>query len=141
MSLTGTPAEATALLASLRFAYRLVDEAEWALAQEQGAYKGSALDEKDGFLHLSLPGEVLTTARLYYGAHAGPLLVLKVDLRAVPGAELRADWVEGRKNFFPHIVGSAAGSFHVPTAAVAAVRTLTRAADGAWEGFNAAFEE
>lgn len=105
MSAQGTPEEAASLLASLRYAYRLVEASEWSSAQAAGLYAGTAMDSNDGFMHLSLPSEVLTTARLYYSSHPGPLLVLQVDLHAVPDAKLRADWVAQRGAFFPHIVG------------------------------------
>jgi uncharacterized protein (DUF952 family) len=130
------PGAAEELLASLRHAYRLVEPAEWAAAQASGLYTGTALDAKDAFMHLSLPGEVLTTARLYYGAHAGPLLVLQVDLQAVPGARLRADWVAQRSAFFPHIVDGQHG-YHFPAAAVTKVTEIRPLGDGtgAWSGF------
>ena len=135
MSAAPPAAEAEALLASLRFAYRLVEPAEWAAAQACGLYKGTAMDAKDGFMHLSLPSEVLTTARLYYSAHPSPLLVLQVDLSAVPGAQLRADWVAQRGAFFPHIVGGQHGYFF-PAAAVTKVAEITPDGAGAWQGFS-----
>ena len=132
--MTGSKAEGDALLATLKYAYRLVEESEWATAQSLGFYGGSPLDEKDNFMHLSLPDQVLTTARLYYSTHPGPLLVLCVDLSLVPGAQLRADWVETRKSFFPHITGGEKG-YTFPVSSVVKVHTLTKTPSGDWEGF------
>ena len=88
-------------------------------------------------MHLSLAGEVLTTARLYYAAHAGPLLVLQVDLRKLVGVQLRCDWVGKLGAFFPHILGGEAG-FGIPCAAVERVHWLRRGEGGEWAGFDAA---
>ena len=121
---------------NLHYAYRIVEEGEWAAAVAEGAYQGSSLDARDGFMHLSLASEVLNTARMYYGAHRGPLLVLKVALGKVPGAQLRCDWVESRRAFFPHIVGGEAG-YAIPAEAVERVHCLTRGEGGTWEGFYA----
>jgi len=134
--MTGSKEEGDALLASLRFAYRLVEESEWADAQGKGFYPGTELDKKDNFMHLSLPSEVLTTARLYYSSHPGPLLVLCVDLSLVPGVQMRADWVDSRKAFFPHIlnIGGDQG-YTFPVISVTKVHTLTKSPTGEWEGF------
>jgi len=133
--LTGTPEEAAETLANLIYAYRIVEIKEWEAARDSGVYKGSSIDERDAFMHLSLPGEVLNTARIYYGDYPGKLLVLKVDLKAIPGAVLRCDWVESRRAFFPHIIGGDAG-YHIPVSAVQFVHTLTRDEKGNWTGFN-----
>ena len=131
----GTVADGAALLARLRYAYRIVEEGEWAAAQAASMYGGSAMDAKDGFMHLSLASEVLTTANLYYAAHAGPLLVLKVSLGKLVGAQLRCDWVGTRGAFFPHILRGEAGN-GIPCAAVESVHQLRKGVDGKWTGFN-----
>lgn len=138
MSLTGTPEEGAALLQGLRYAYRIAEQSEWEASQACGLFKGTQLDEKDGFLHLSLPSEVLTTIGLYFASHPGPLLVLQVDLASIPEAQLRADWVAQRSAFFPHVTGGKHG-YHVPVASITRVFTLTRAgSSGEWQGFDAA---
>lgn len=64
-------------MADKTVAYRLVREAEWKAAQTSGAYPGSAVDERDNFMHMSPATEVRGTARRYY-AGATDLVLLKV---------------------------------------------------------------
>jgi uncharacterized protein (DUF952 family) len=96
-----------------------VTSGEWAAAEASGEYAGSALDARDGYMHLSPPGEVAGTAAKYY-AGRDDVVVLEVDLGAVAAGgggdggggggggralTVRMDWVPARGAFFPHVYG------------------------------------
>ena len=106
-------------------AFRIVTGAELDVARARGFYAGSALDERDGFLHMSARDAVLETARRYYGDTPGPLLLLEVDLKhaALASVSLRWDWVASRGCYFPHLYPSS-----LPLEAVRATHVLRPAA-------------
>ena len=117
-----------------RFAYRIVCSDELAIIRATGVFKGSDLDHRDGYMHLSVLSEVLPTAGLYFAGRPD-LHALQVELSRVPGAVIRQDYVASRSAWFPHIV-SGDGGYSIPLGAVVAVHPL-RLVDGAF----AAFEE
>lgn len=75
-------------------AYRLVTQTEWEAIQRDGEYQGSALDTRDGYLHMSPASEVQITAERYFAGRAD-LVLLVVDLPAL-GSHVRWDLVESR---------------------------------------------
>jgi len=85
------------------FAWRLFTPAEWAAVEAAGFFAGTALDAKDGYIHLSLGSEVRATVAAYF-ASAPALVLCRVALApfAARGA-LRHDWVASRGAFFPHV--------------------------------------
>ena len=46
--------------------YRIVTQGEWKKFQEEGKYNGAAIDEKDGFIHLSTKEQCQETAALFF---------------------------------------------------------------------------
>ena len=95
-------------------AYRIVTQSEWEQSLRCNVYRGSALDAKDGYMHLSAPGSVQETAKKYYSNYTENLLLLEVELPnqagndcyAKEGVKLQWDWVESRKAEFPHLYPS-----------------------------------
>ncbi len=83
--------------------FKICTSDEWALAEQGGAYKGSALDTKDGFIHLSSIETVKQTAALYF-ADQPDLVLVAVDPAAV-SAELKWEPSRGGK-LFPHLFGA-----------------------------------
>lgn len=83
-------------------AYKLVDRAEWVAARGQAAYGGSALDLRDGYIHLSTGAQLAETARRHF-AGRDDLVLVAVDLRRA-GEALK--WEPSRGgDLFPHLYG------------------------------------
>jgi uncharacterized protein (DUF952 family) len=60
--------------------FRLVKADEWAATQAAGAFAGSGIDIRDGYIHMSVASEVKTTARVYFGGQRDVVL-LKIGAR------------------------------------------------------------
>jgi uncharacterized protein (DUF952 family) len=58
--------------------YKLLTRAEWNRAQEEGVYRGSAHDRRDGFIHFSTAAQLQDTARKYFSG-VPDLVLLAVD--------------------------------------------------------------
>ncbi|RKR92465.1 uncharacterized protein (DUF952 family) [Micromonospora pisi] len=81
--------------------YKLLAGAEWAEAEAQGRYEGSAVDRQDGFIHLSGREQVVETAARHFAGEAD-LVLLTVDPDRLD--ELR--WEPSRGgSLFPHLYG------------------------------------
>ena len=95
--------------------YKLLPAAEWAEAETRGGYDGSAVDRRDGFVHLSARDQVVETAARHF-ADESDLVLLTVDPDRL-GAELR--WEPSRGGaLFPHLYGP------LPVSAVLAVAPI-----------------
>ena len=82
--------------------YRISSETEWRAAEQDGAFRGAAHDQRDGFIHLSAAHQVSgTLARHYAGVHG--LLLLSIDAeRLVARGCLK--WEPSRDGeVFPHL--------------------------------------
>jgi uncharacterized protein (DUF952 family) len=95
--------------------YKLLLAAEWSVAVTQGSYPGSAVDRRDGFVHLSAAGQVVPTAAIHFSSQAG-LVLLTIDPDLL-GGELRWEVSRGGARF-PHLYGD------LPVAAVVAADPL-----------------
>lgn len=102
-------------------AYKLVDRDEWELARLDGAYAGSAVDLKDGYIHMSSGAQLAETARRHY-AGRGDLLLVAVDL-TVLGEALKWEASRGG-DLFPHLFAP------LPVSAAREERSLSVDADG-----------
>ncbi|MBX9575202.1 MAG: DUF952 domain-containing protein [Caulobacteraceae bacterium] len=101
-------------------AFKIVDAAEWALAQGSGAYAGSAVDLSDGYIHLSTAQQLEETARRHY-AGRGSLRLLEVDLNRLDSVK----WEASRGGaLFPHQYGP------LPVDAVLSDRPMSVSAGG-----------
>lgn len=79
--------------------FKIVSAAEWAEVSTEAAWAGTALDRKDGFIHLSAAAQVQGTLEKHYSGQAG-LLLLWVRAAALP--KLR--WAPSRGGaLFPHL--------------------------------------
>ncbi|SDZ29269.1 Uncharacterized conserved protein, DUF952 family [Micromonospora pattaloongensis] len=82
--------------------YKLLTAEEWSVARAVGRFEGSAVDHRDGFIHLSGREQVVETARRHFAGGAG-LALLTVDPDRL-GAALR--WEPSRGGaLFPHLYG------------------------------------
>ncbi len=101
--------------------YKIVSGAEWRAAQSAGLVAWSAVDRRDGFMHLSTAAQVLETARLHFSG-AQDLVALKIDPCRLAGA-IRFEPRRGG-DLFPHLYGD------LSVDAVMRVRPLSESADG-----------
>jgi len=104
--------------------YKILQAQEWARAEALGRFDGSAIDLKDGYIHLSAAAQVQETARLHFRGQQG--LVLVVLESGVLGEALK--WEPSRGGvLFPHLYGP------LDVALALEVRPLSLGADGAPE--------
>nr|WP_205864477.1 DUF952 domain-containing protein [Planosporangium mesophilum] len=93
----------------------MLSAAEWVEAEARGRYDGSAVDHRDGFIHLSGRDQVIETAERHFTGQTG-LVMLTVDPDRL-GDDLR--WEPSRRGaLFPHVYGP------LPAHAVVAVHAL-----------------
>ena len=82
--------------------YKICSASAWRKAERSGAYRGSADDARDGFIHFSTSAQVLKTARRHFFGQKA-LLLIEVDADVL-GDALR--WERSRDNeLFPHLHG------------------------------------
>ncbi len=98
-----------------KFAYKIEDADIWQSAMNNGLYKGSALDVKDGFIHLSTHAQFGETFRRYF-AEVPNLIVAKINLAAL-GDKLKFEPSRGG-DLFPHAYCD------IPTEAIVAVMPI-----------------
>ena len=80
--------------------YKICSASAWREAEERGAYRGSADDARDGFIHFSTATQVAETARKHFAGQKD-LLLIAVDADAL-GTALR--WERSRNDeLFPHL--------------------------------------
>jgi uncharacterized protein (DUF952 family) len=78
--------------------YKIVPAPLWREAERTGAFSGSAVDVRDGYIHLSTASQVADTAARHF-AGLGDLLVVAIDAGAVP---IRWELSRGGA-LFPHL--------------------------------------
>jgi uncharacterized protein (DUF952 family) len=101
--------------------YKICGQAAWRAAEARGAFLGSEVDARDGFIHFSTAAQVAETAAKYF-ADASDLVLVAVDAGTL-GPSLK--WEPSRGgDLFPHLYGP------LPLSAVRWVQPLSRAADG-----------
>jgi uncharacterized protein (DUF952 family) len=82
--------------------YKILSRAEWAAAKAQGVFEGSALDRKDGYIHLSTAAQAGETARLHFKGQAD-LVLLTLDAERLSNV---IKWEPSRGGqLFPHLYG------------------------------------
>jgi uncharacterized protein (DUF952 family) len=104
-----------------RLVYRLISTEDWRAAVRAGVFTGTAVDERDGFIHLSTADQVEETARRHY-ATVRPLMLVSVDADRLSG-ELRYEPSRGGA-LFPHLYGT------IPLEAVLAAMPLAEDREG-----------
>jgi len=104
--------------------YTLVRRADWEEAVRLGAYRGSADDRRDGFLHFSTAAQLRASAAKHRAGEPD-LLLVEVGSAAL-GEALRWEGASGgsRAGLFPHLYGE------LPVAAARRVVALPLDADG-----------
>lgn len=105
----------------IEFIYRLVVGADWRRAQQAGFVAYQALDQKDGFLHLSTHAQVLQTAARYY---QGVDDLFALEVRYADVKDLVKFEPSSGGALFPHLYG------RLPLAAIQRVVPLVRVENG-----------
>ena len=105
----------------VRTIYKICSASAWREAERRGAFRGSADDLRDGFIHFSTPQQVAETARRHFSGQVG-LFLVAVDADALDDS-LR--WEPSRNDeLFPHLYGE------LDLGAVTAVLELHTRPDG-----------
>jgi len=101
--------------------YKICSRAEWQAAEARGAFRGSAVDLRDGFIHFSAAAQLAETAAKHFAGQSD-LMLIAADAEAL-GAALK--WERSRNDeLFPHLYGA------LPLAAVRWARPLPDAVGG-----------
>jgi uncharacterized protein (DUF952 family) len=88
----------------MRFLYKILSGAAWREASASGVFQGSAVDLKDGFIHLSTAGQVRETAARHFAGQEGLVLVAFAEEALQP-----LKWEPSRGgDLFPHVYGAIA---------------------------------
>lgn len=98
----------------MQLLYKIMSAAEWTLMERTGVFEGSAVDHRDGFIHLSAAHQVRETAARHF---AGLQDLVLVALGADFLEHLRWEASRGG-DLFPHVYGP------IPVAAVAWAKPL-----------------
>ena len=104
--------------------FKICRAAEWAEAAREGAFRGSAIDLSDGYIHFSTGKQVAETAAKHFAGQID-LVLVAVDAAAL-GDSLR--WEPSRGGaLFPHLYGE------LPATAALWVKPLLLSASGKHE--------
>jgi uncharacterized protein (DUF952 family) len=101
--------------------FKICGEAEWREAEARGAYRGSAVDARDGFIHFSTAEQLAETAAKHF-AGRDDLLVVAVEAKVL-GEALRFEPSRDGA-LFPHLYAT------LPLSAVRFVEAMPLGADG-----------
>jgi len=101
--------------------YKICEREAWRVAESDGAFRGSDVDLRDGFIHLSTAAQVAETASKHFAKTSG-LMLVAVDSDALSPA---LKWERSRGNdLFPHLYAA------LPLSAVRWARPLPDETDG-----------
>ena len=82
--------------------YKICPASAWREAERQGVFRGSADDQRDGFIHFSAASQVAGTAVRHFAGQTG-LFLIAVDAEALGDA---LKWEPSRGGeLFPHLYG------------------------------------
>lgn len=62
--------------------YKIMTAGEWEAVRAEGVYRGSAQDQRDGFIHLSTAAQMAETARKHFSG-VPDLVVLAIDIEVL----------------------------------------------------------
>ncbi len=82
--------------------YKICQKTQWQEALTTGAFHGSEVDRRDGYIHCSTAGQVAETARKHFSGQDDLMLVAIDPLRVGPALK----WEPSRGgDLFPHLYG------------------------------------
>jgi len=80
--------------------YKICERALWRAAEADGQFRGSPIDERDGFIHFSTARQLAETAAKHFARQSG-LMLIAVDVEDL-GGDLK--WEPSRGgDLFPHL--------------------------------------
>lgn len=82
--------------------YKVCPAPAWREAERQGAFRGSADDRRDGFIHFSTASQVAGTVAKHFAGQTG-LFLIAIDADAL-GEALKWEPSRGGE-LFPHLYG------------------------------------
>lgn len=83
--------------------YKICERACWPRAEQAGTYRGSAVDARDGFIHLSTAAQLAGTLEKHFAGRSDLLLVAVETDRLGPALK----WEPSRGGeLFPHLYGA-----------------------------------
>lgn len=98
----------------MRFLFKILKSSEWRAAEALGRFAGSAVDARDGFIHLSAAHQVRETAARHFAGQADLVLVAFAE-----DALVNLKWEPSRGgDLFPHVYGA------IPTGKASWVKPL-----------------
>jgi uncharacterized protein (DUF952 family) len=101
--------------------FKICEGESWRAAEAAGAFRGSDVDMRDGFIHFSTAAQVAGTASKHFAGQSG-LMLVAVDGEAL-GPALK--WERSRGNdLFPHLYAA------LPLSAVRWARPLPDEVEG-----------
>jgi uncharacterized protein (DUF952 family) len=87
---------------SMAMVYKVLTVGEWDEARRIGRYRGSADDERDGYIHLSTAAQLAGTLARHFAGRDGLVLVAIDPARLGPALR----WEQARNgSLFPHLYG------------------------------------
>ena len=101
--------------------YKICGRAEWQAAEGEGEFRGSPVDNHDGFIHFSTAAQLPETAAKHFAQQTG-LILVAVDDESLGGC-LRWEPARGG-DLFPHLYAAR------PLSAVLWLRPLPDEVDG-----------
>jgi uncharacterized protein (DUF952 family) len=101
--------------------YKICHAKDWARAEGDGTFRGTAVDFADGFVHFSTARQVAATAARHFGGMS-ELVLIAVRAESIASA-LKWETSRGGERF-PHLYGA------LPVTAVAWVKPLRLDDDG-----------
>ena len=106
-------------ISSVKFIYKVCDNALWDVAKRDGKFIGAEIDLRDGYIHFSTASQLLDTLARHFAGRDG-LVVLKIEI-----IQLDIVWETARNgDLFPHLYA------HLPLDSVVAEYHLGVSADG-----------
>jgi uncharacterized protein (DUF952 family) len=101
--------------------YKICEQTAWQAAENEGCFRGTGDDARDGFIHFSSAAQLAETAARHF-AKKSALMLIAVDAAPL-GSSLK--WERSRGgDLFPHLYGT------LPFAAVRWARPLADEVDG-----------
>jgi uncharacterized protein (DUF952 family) len=80
--------------------YKICEQASWHAAEAAGQFRGSSVDERDGFIHFSTAAQLAETAAKHFAGQSC-LILVAVDAGAFNG---QLKWERSRGgDLFPHL--------------------------------------
>jgi len=82
--------------------YHMCPAETWQAAVTRGEYRGTADDQRDGFIHFSTAAQIVESARRHRAGQAGLVLIAADPARL----DARLRWEKSRGgDLFPHLYG------------------------------------